>query len=412
MRYRIVPRVLFETNFAMSISLRFRTLVTVCSLGGPWALAGFVSAQTMRVILPAAESDRAGQIITVAMPANGPKSVALRDAKGRISPIQREADGTGRFLVPEQRAGETLSFTLVSPDSVSGDQVVVRDANGVVEASTRNQPVLAYRKNRDMVPRPGINPDIIRAGYIHPVYSPAGKCVTDDYPPNHAWHHGIWTPWVKTAFQGRAPDFWNAEKKLGRHDFVAVDRAWSGSVHGGFVSQQQMIDLTAPSPLVVLKEVWEVTIYDIVASARPVRMFDLVVTQTNVTSDPLVLPKFHYGGFGFRGAAEWNGPGEAAHFLTSDGVTDRIKANDTRGKWCFVGGKIDGEMTGTAILGHPDNFRAPQPMRIHPTFPYMSFVPQQLGEFSIDPGKQYSARFRFVVADGPPDRGLIEAYWQ
>ena len=51
-------------------------------------------------------------------------------------------------------------------------------------------------------------------------------------------------------------------------------------------------------------------------------------------------------------------------------------------------------------------------MRLHPTFPYMSFVPQQLGDFAIEPGKPYHARFRFIVADGDPDRELIEAFWQ
>jgi hypothetical protein len=314
--------------------------------------------------------------------------------------------------VPLQRAGESLTFTLVPAGSKPAERVIVQDDKAEVRASVGGRAVLAYRKDRDVIPRPDINPAIKRAGYIHPIYSPAGKCVTDDYPSNHAWHHGIWTPWVKTSFQGRAPDFWNSEKKLGRHDFVAVERVWSGPVHGGFVSRQQMTDLTAPQPLVVLDETWEVTVYDVGGAGRTVRMFDLALTQTNVTKDPLVLPKYHYGGFGFRGATEWNGPGDAASFLTSDGVTDRIKGNDTRGKWCFLGGKIDGETTGTAILGHPGNFRAPQPMRLHPTFPYMSFVPQQLGEFSIDAGKKYAARFRFVVADGEPDRAMIEAYWQ
>jgi hypothetical protein len=43
--------------------------------------------------------------------------------------------------------------------------------------------------------------------------------------------------------------------------------------------------------------------------------------------------------------------------------------------------------------------------------PYFSLVPQQLGEFRIEPGQPYIARFRFIVADGPPDRSRIDAYW-
>jgi hypothetical protein len=43
--------------------------------------------------------------------------------------------------------------------------------------------------------------------------------------------------------------------------------------------------------------------------------------------------------------------------------------------------------------------------------PYFSFVPQLLGEFRIEPGTPYVARFRFIVADGEPDRAHLEAYW-
>jgi hypothetical protein len=174
-----------------------------------------------------------------------------------------------------------------------------------------------------------------------------------------------------------------------------------------------MVDLSAPSPVTALNETWRVTAYAVPGGRglERVGVFDLVVTQVCATSDPLVLPQYHYGGFGFRGADPWNGPGDAARFLTSEGETDRIKGNNTRGRWCYLGGMIDGALSGTAILGHPGNFRAPQPMRLHPNMPYMSFVPQQLGGFAIEPGKPYVARFRFVVMDGTPDRARIDAFW-
>jgi hypothetical protein len=63
-------------------------------------------------------------------------------------------------------------------------------------------------------------------------------------------------------------------------------------------------------------------------------------------------------------------------------------------------------------LGHPDNFRSPQPVRLHPNMPYFSLVPQQLGEFAIEPGKPYVSRFRFVVTDGAPDAAFLEACYR
>ncbi|MGH7947438.1 MAG: DUF6807 family protein, partial [Opitutaceae bacterium] len=333
----------------MRIPLFVRAGVVALQAGLVLATA---AAENHRVTLAPAGVDRAGQVVTITIPRGAPQPTALRDAAGRVTPLQVDADSAARFVVPLQKAGESLTFTFVRVNGIA-DKVTVTDDAANVSVRTGGQPVLVYRKDRDNVPRAGINPDIKRAGYIHPVYSPAGKIVTDDYPPNHAWHHGIWTPWVKTAFQGRTPDFWNMEKKLGRQDFVALERTWNGPVHGGFASRQQMVDLGAATPLVVLNETWVVRAYDMAGAARPVRMFDLEVTQTCATNDRLELPKFHYGGFGFRGAAEWNGPGDVATFLTSDGVTDRIKGNNTRGNWCFLGGKLDGAISGTAILGHP-----------------------------------------------------------
>ena len=391
---------------------RFALFALVASV----AFSPVAAAKSYRVTLAAGEVERAGEVVAFALPADAPKFPALRDSSDRTLPLQIDADRTARFVVAAQKAGEALAFTLVenSAPVPAKNTVVVAPDRGDLGITIGGQPVLSYRMDRAAVPRADIKPEIFRAGYIHPVYSPSGQLVTDDYPSNHAHHHGIWTPWTKTSFQGRSPDFWNMQNKTGAEEFVALDRTWSGPVHGGFEARLKMVDLSASDgvPVTALNETWLVTIYDIVGASRPVRMFDLVSTQTCATSDPLILPEYHYGGFGFRGAWAWNGPGAAARFLTSEGGTDRIKDNNSRVRWRFIGGPLkDGAFAGTATLGHPDNFRAPQPVRLHPDMPYFSFVPQQLGEFRIEPGKPYVARFRFIVADGPPDRALLDAYW-
>ena len=76
-----------------------------------------------------------------------------------------------------------------------------------------------------------------------------------------------------------------------------------------------------------------------------------------------------------------------------------------------MGGNVGGKPGGYAVLGHPDNFRAPQPMRINPTDPYFSFSPVKPGGFPIVQGKPYPSRFRFAVVDGAPDKALFERLW-
>ena len=377
-------------------------------------------ARDYHVTLAAPTTYLVGQVVVFKLPADAPKSATLRNAAGQPVPLQTDADGTARFVVPAQKSGEPLAFTLTAKSTPSTAPapvgVSVTPDKGDLSITVAGQPALGYRLDRSAVPRTDIKPEILRAGYIHPVFSPAGNLVTDDYPSNHVHHHGIWAPWTKTKFQGRSPDFWNMQNKTGFEDLVALDRTWSGPVHGGLEARLRSVDLTAPTPVTALNSTWQLTVYAVpaAASAKPVRMFDLTVTHAAATSDALELPQYHYGGFGLRGSGAWNGPGDAARFLTSEGLTDRIKGNDSRARWCYLGGAVTpaGDLAGTAVLGHPDNFRAPQPVRLHPNMPYFSFVPQQLGAFSIEPGKPHVARFRFIVTDGAPDRAFLDACWQ
>jgi hypothetical protein len=76
-----------------------------------------------------------------------------------------------------------------------------------------------------------------------------------------------------------------------------------------------------------------------------------------------------------------------------------------------MGGRVEGALTGLAILDHPDNVRSPQPQRIHPTEPFLCLAPQQAGDLEITPGKPLTLRYRFVVADGAPDKAELDRLW-
>ena len=75
-------------------------------------------------------------------------------------------------------------------------------------------------------------------------------------------------------------------------------------------------------------------------------------------------------------------------------------------------GEVDGARCGIAAMSHPDNFRAPQPVRLHPNKPYFCFAPMVLGEFRIEPDMPYVSRFRFVAFDGEPDDASLKNIWQ
>lgn len=277
--------------------------------------------------------------------------------------------------------------------SKDGKQVVIRAGD---------KEILRYQAEAGELPRKDIKEIFTRGGYIQSIHTPAGKLVTDDFPPNHVHHHGVWSPWTKTEFEGRTPDFWNMGEGKGRVDFVSLSKIWSKDGKAGFTTNHRFVDMMAKPEKVALLETWEVT----VSSADKHYAIDLTITQNCATKSPLKLPEYHYGGLGLRGNRGWDGA-KNCQFLTASGITDRLKVNTAKEPWCWVGCKVDGDTAGVAIFCHPSNFRSPQPIRVHPTEPFFCYAPQQVGAMSIEPGKPYVMRYRIVVADGEPDAAAL-----
>lgn len=365
------------------------------------------------VTLTAGSFDRRDSVVSFAMPKGlNARSYRLRDDAGNRMELQVEPDGTATFVLPELKAGTTKRFRFEEVKantavSAKGMQLVSDHDRLTISASRRR--VLTFQGGAGELPSADIKPIFRQGGYIHPVFTPSGRVVTDDYPPDHFHHHGIWFAWTKTEFEGRHPDFWNVGDGTGRVEFVALDTTWSGSVHAGFKSRNRSIDVSAPKPITVLNEQWTVTAYNTGQGVKPYTMFDLVSTQDLATSSPLLLPEYRYGGLGFRGHRQWLAK-DNCDFLTSEGK-DRNNGHGSRARWCHIGGRIDGQLAGIAILDHPSNFRAPQAMRINPDQPFFCYSPSLIGDWKIEPGQSYVSRYRFIVYDGAPDKAELDRLW-
>jgi hypothetical protein len=371
-------------------------------------LTSSLSAQT--ITIAPAPVDRAALTVEFNAPEGSAKIARAMKKDGGTLPVQVDEDGKACLVVGFLCAGESLTLSLAADNGQSAEVVRTRPGSDGLSLSADGKEVLNFRTDKDKVPRADIPATILRAGYLHPVRSPSGAIVTGDYPSNHAHHHGIWTPYTKAIFQGRTTDFWNMQSRKGEEQLRAVGRLWAGEVHGGFDAELRMTDLSGNAPIDALIDRWSVKAYAIKGSLKPMHVFDLTTTQACATNDPLELPQYHYGSFGLRGPESWDGK-DGARFLTSEGITDRKKGDSTRARWCYLGGKTEAGISGTAVLGFPDNFRFPMPLRLHPDMPYFSIVPQKLGAFSIQPGKPYVTRYRFIVTDGEPDAKFFDACW-
>jgi hypothetical protein len=163
---------------------------------------------------------------------------------------------------------------------------------------------------------------------------------------------------------------------------------------------------------VVLKEVWDVRVFNVGGPEEGYWLLDFISTQRCVADSPLYQIEYHYGGFGFRAAAEWKG--ENAAYLTSEGKT-RKDGHGTRARWCDTSGAINGKWAGVTHMSHPDNFRHPEPMRIWPEFEnnvFFNWAPSQLGDWVMEPGKDYIFRYRLYVHEGKVNVADSERVWQ
>ncbi|TVQ10463.1 MAG: hypothetical protein EA364_12385 [Balneolaceae bacterium] len=285
--------------------------------------------------------------------------------------------------------------------------VSIQMDSAVLTLSTEAGAVLSYYHGYNDPPAE-LDERYRRGGYIHPLYSPSGQVLTNHLNPDqHPHHAGIWSAWTNTIFEGRTPDFWNLHQNSGRVDVDSLLHFWDGPVTGGLISRHKFIDLSGEEPVVALNELWEVRVY-LPSPEHDIHIFDLTVTQTANIEQPLKLPEYRYGGIGFRGHSDWDDP-DACYFLTSDG--QGRDGHGTRARWAHMGGYAQGQLAGFAILGHPSNFRFPQPVRIHPSEPFFNFAPTQLGDMEIVPGVPHVTKLRIVTHDGKPDSSLIDRYW-
>jgi Methane oxygenase PmoA len=371
-----------------------------------------VATVARRVIVSAGALSRDHSIVSFAFPegvgaAGTQRSFNLRDAAGRVLPLQVSEDGTAVFILDALGAGQQLTFTLEELAAPPAAAIAAMSEGDAVRVRIGTSTLLDFQTLGELPA--GVDPIYLRGGYIHPLYTPAGVLVSGDYPVDHYHHHGIWSAWTSTDVNGHDVDFWNMAAGLGKVDFSRLDATWQGPVHAGFEATLEHTDLVPAVDVTALEERWRVTAYKTHAGDAPYFLFELVSTQKLVGNSPLNLHEYTYGGFALRGHEAWRDTTQVT-FLTSEGA-DRIAADNRAGRWVSIGGNVGGRTVGAAMLGHSSNFRAPQKLRVHPTDPYLAFSPVKDGAFSLQPGVPYASRFRFVTFDGPSSPELLDRLW-
>ncbi len=358
------------------------------------------------LVIDAGQHARRDVLVEFALPVSAACDWIAEDDAGRSTPVQSDAHGHGSTVLADLAAHERRRLRLRSATATTSVSARTQGEDIVLARGQRD--VTRYRGGAGELPN-GYAEEQRRAGYLHPLITPRGRMVTDDFPPHHQHHHGAWWAYADTLFQGRQMDFWNVGGKTGTVRCAGIDSSWSGAVHAGFVARHQFVDLTAPSGVQpVLDETWEIRL--LANGGERWHLIDLLSVQRCSGADSADIQFYPYGGLGVRGRRDWDGA-DGMRFLTSDGLV-RANGNHSRARWCWMGGQVDGDPAGIAILGHPGNFRAPQSMRLHPNEPFFCFSPSPLGPWRIESGRLHVSRYRLAIGDGDADPAEIERLWR
>ncbi|MEM6915218.1 MAG: PmoA family protein [Verrucomicrobiota bacterium] len=292
-----------------------------------------------------------------------------------------------------------LVFCFSVTFAFSGDLSVV-ETDETITIRNGESTVLVYNKapTADAAEN---DPVFTRTGYIHPVFTPSGKQITDDFAPDHPHQHGLFFAWTKTSYEGRAPEFWNEKKEAGKIHYDETVKLIEEGDEIGFVVKQRWEDLKAPeAPQPVLRETWEV----LVQQRNNYYEIEITSIQEILGDSPLTIEMNKYGGMAIRGSREWMG--ERDTLMTTSEGHGRTEGNHTRPEWVKMSGLVDGEPCGIVALQHPENFRFPQWVRLHPSKPYFVFAPMVEEPFTIEPGDTYTSRYRYLVFDGKDPLGV------
>jgi hypothetical protein len=268
-------------------------------------------------------------------------------------------------------------------------------------------------------PPEGISPIYRKKGaYIHPLYSPSGKVLTNIRPEDHYHHFGIWAPWTRTIFEGREVDFWNLGAGQGIVRHSAILSSWSGPVSAGFRVYHEYIDFTPPgADKTALNETWKVSAFSVKLDRRPVWMVDFLITLNCATDSTLEFLQYRYGGgITYRATADWNR--KNLSLLTSEGKT-RGDADGSRARWCMIQGvNTPGDTSALVFFSHPQNREHPEPMRVWPEDAVngrgdlmFEFCPIRHNAWTLEPGREYVLKYRLLIFDGTLDTLTIDNMW-
>lgn len=238
--------------------------------------------------------------------------------------------------------------------------------------------------------RPGLDPKYIQSCYIHPLFSPDGRELTEDSPADHFHHHGLFWTWPVVRVRGQVTGTWEPRSPSLRQHFVrwlkreVIDRTFILAAENAWkleekeVVSKEMVYLRVHPP-----EKWG-------------RLIDLELTL-EALGEPLELQgtpdeNKGYGGLCFRGGPLFTG----ATMTTDKGILpeDAVHAP-------YLWADLSTRELGVAIFVSPDHPGFPVRWMIRNSYAGLMNVSWPgLKAVTLEPGQPVVLGYRLFVHRG------------
>lgn len=287
--------------------------------------------------------------------------------------------------------------------------------DSVLTIRSGNNILLTYQFNM-VYPPAGQDSSYKRSGFIHPLYTPHGQVLTSIQPKDHYHHYGLWNPWTHTVFEKDTVDFWNLIKKAGTVRFVKFTSQRKNRDFAAFTAlHEHVVFKKGGGEKVALYEWQSVKVYR-PAKENDTYMVDFTSKMRCASQSPLQILAYRYGGLVWRATEYWDKSN--SDMLTSAGMT-RDNTDSTRAKWIIVSGALPGnDEGGMVLLSHPSNYNHPEPLRVWDKKAnngrgdvFINFAPTKNMDWLLEPGKEYTLKYRLIVFNGKMDSAIAETMW-
>jgi hypothetical protein len=205
-------------------------------------------------------------------------------------------------------------------------------------------------------------------------------------------------------------DFWNLAKEQGRVRFSGLASANEGAVFGSLlVLHEHVAWPDSPKEAIAMNELQEIRVFN-----HKDGSFLIDINSRLSPAEELILEEYLYGGFLLRATDHWTHKNSS--FFNSEGL-DREQSNEKRARWCVVQGDTRQGEAGILIMGHPSNYNHPEPVRVwnsddtRPRDYFINFSPTMNMQWVLEPGNNYTLRYRMLVFDGKIDENRAALIW-